>query len=321
MLRKIGKAISNPEHIIPYLAAKVNAITHLASEGRIGEAIAYAPTIIGIDIYTPYLYSKTSNGLLKREIQGNKMYLDPLDKGISQDLIIWGVREELPIQAFIHELEILVEEVEGNVTVFDIGTNIGYFLLIESNVLGEAGNIYTVEPHPRNCWLASKNIELNNLEIDVPQGAIGATSETVELYVSNRSNKHRINSEPIDGEYQDIIEVPQWTVDNFFEINNVDHSQVNVLRMDVEGHEAQVFAGMDAVLNSASPLLIFLELHCKRFSDQQMAQIIDRFIDHDFQIVGAFYDPPLLPGKELDISNFNDLQDLPHDVQLLVKRS
>ena len=320
MLRKIKKAIATPEMIIPHLLAKKEAIIHIASEKRFGEALAYAPTTIGIDTYTPYMRLKSSEGLIKREIQGFEMYLDPLDKGISQDLLVWGIREELPVKSFKTELKILSEEVNGKVTVIDIGTNIGYFLLIEATTLGDTADIYTIEPDEENRCIALKNIEMNDFEIEVQQGAIGPKSETVELYVSVNTNTHRVNNPPIEVNYEEILEVPQWTLDEFIDTNGIKSADVNVLRMDIEGYETEVFKRMGTVLDNAGPLVIFFELHSKTLSNHQLEQVISRLKEHEFQIVSAFHDPPLLPGKKLDDLDYEDIYTLSHDIQLIVKK-
>ena len=67
------------------------------------------------------------------------MYLDPKDRGISRTLLLFGERE------LDHKL-ILERIVKKNMKIFDIGANIGYYVLMESNLIGEKGKILEIEP-------------------------------------------------------------------------------------------------------------------------------------------------------------------------------
>ena len=86
------------------------------------------------------------------------MYLDPKDRGISRTLLLFGERE------LDHKL-ILERIVKKNMKIFDIGANIGYYVLMESNLIGEKGKILAIEPVDKNIKLLRKNLKLNNNKI------------------------------------------------------------------------------------------------------------------------------------------------------------
>ena len=96
---------------------------------------------------------------LKKKIFDYKMYLDPRDKGISRTLLLFGERE------LDHRI-ILKKVLSKNMKVFDIGANIGYYVLMESSILGINGRIAAVEPVPKNMHLLKKNLELNKNNIE-----------------------------------------------------------------------------------------------------------------------------------------------------------
>ncbi len=52
---------------------------------------------------------------------------------------------------------------EGDV-VLDIGANIGYYVLLEYQLIGKSGRIYAIEPVYNNFELLQKNLRLNNLK-------------------------------------------------------------------------------------------------------------------------------------------------------------
>ena len=58
--------------------------------------------------------------------------------------------------------------------VFDLGANIGYYVLMESELICNKGKILAIEPVKKNMQLLEKNLKLNNnkitaLGIDIPK--------------------------------------------------------------------------------------------------------------------------------------------------------
>jgi len=101
----------------------------------------------------------SSSVFIKRKIFNYKMYLNPRDKGISRTLLLFGERE------LDHKI-ILEKVLKKNMKIFDIGANIGFYVLMESKLIGDNGKIVAVEPVPENLELLKKNLELNNNKIN-----------------------------------------------------------------------------------------------------------------------------------------------------------
>lgn len=320
-MSKITTALEKPEVILPYFKAQGRKVGSLLSDGRLGEAVTYLPTIVGFDTYTRYLERKTENGIIEREIQGNQMLLDIYDHGISQDLLVWGVREELPVNAYRDALRRLSDDLEKQVTILDLGANIGYFVLIAADMLGDDTAIYAVEPHPRNFNHLNRNIDRNGYTVTTVQGAIGSENGTATLHTSPVSNKHRVDGTPETGATVDTIDVPKWTVDTFCDEQGISAADVNVLRMDVEGHEIHVIEGAQDVLAADTPIIIYLELHINLLDSHQLDRIIEILAQRNLEIDAAFFDPPLLEGKRLDVSELDELRNLPQEgIQLILTR-
>ena len=100
----------------------------------------------------------SSSTFIKKRIFNYQMYLDPRDKGISRTLLLFGERE------LDHKI-ILEKVLKKDMKVFDIGANIGYYVLMESAILGMNGKIVAVEPVPKNIQLLKRNLELNKNSI------------------------------------------------------------------------------------------------------------------------------------------------------------
>ena len=192
---------------------------------------------------------KSSNNILIRKVQGSKMYLNLKDKGISKDLALDGIREP--------ESTKMVKKIikEGD-TVVDIGANIGYYVLMESQLVGEKGKVYAIEPVPDNVNVLKNNIKLNNYaNVKVFQMAIGNMDTTKKMHISSLSNWHSfINHKRGIIKAIDVKVVP---LDKFLK----DKEYPDFIRMDVEGYEYQILKGMKTILGKRKPLKLFIELH------------------------------------------------------------
>ena len=110
------------------------------------------------------------------------MFLNPIDRGISRTLILFGVRE-------LDHKKILELVLKKNMKVFDLGANIGYYVLMESSIVGKNGKIIAIEPVPENMKLLKKNLELNKNNITTTmQVGISNLTEEKNFLLSEHSN-------------------------------------------------------------------------------------------------------------------------------------
>ena len=88
-----------------------------------------------IEIYKNFYPKK----FIKKKIFKFKMFLNPFDKGISRTLILFGERE-------IDHLIILKKILKKNMNIFDVGANIGYYILLQRQFISKSSKIIAVEP-------------------------------------------------------------------------------------------------------------------------------------------------------------------------------
>lgn len=316
----IRLGLEAPELILPYLRVKARGCARLAARGEIGHLLAYAPTAIGIDTHTPYLRMIADDGILEREVQGSEMFLNVDDRGISHDLAVWGERESKATAAYRNVLSELSHTVGGDITVFDIGANIGYYALIASDCLGDRINLYAIEPHPGNYQYLIMNLKRNGYDATTIQAAIGDSAGTTNLQVSEVSNKHRVDGSP-QGDTLSEIEVELHTVDGLAADYGIKPDEIEVLRMDVEGYESQVLEGAQGVIAAGGPLVIFIELHLGLLDEDSLAAIIELLKRADMNVREAFFDPPLRPSRRLDIKTLDELDyPIEEGIQVILSR-
>lgn len=195
---------------------------------------------------------------IEKRIHDYRMLLDLEDKGISRSLLLFGTRE-------IDHKIILEKVLKPGMAVLDIGANLGYYVLMEMGLVGPKGRMIAVEPSPSNIELLKRNLALNgHAHITVVPGAVSDKSGEKEFFLAHQSNLNTFHATGTGAKFLSgkVEVVRTYTVPELARI----HGKPDLIRMDVEGHEVEVFNGMiDAIANGElSPMVIF-ETHLSRY--------------------------------------------------------
>ena len=227
----------------------------------------------GIGTMLKYLFKRVlyefRKKLLKQHfveinVHNYRLIVDLNDPGISRTLIHFGTREKDHIYILNKELS------SGNV-IIDLGANIGYYALMEANIVGNDGYVYAIEPSPSNVDLLRKNISLNNYNDIVEVFQMGASNKTgkEKFYTSEMSNLGTFSPTRYYGKSRmtkssPTISTKTTTIPDFI----VDKKPIDFMRMDIEGYEVEVFEGMMPMLEnkSFSPKILF-ETHRPKYDD------------------------------------------------------
>lgn len=276
---KVREILNQPDQVIPYLRQQARTSVYLIESHQYKKTVyTLLNELTSVDNFT----HSDWHSIIK-EVNGTKMVLDLRDRGINRDLLLDGIREEEETREFENQLEQLKTEYD-KVQVFDIGANIGYYVLLEASVLGNEHRIYAFEPHPTNVAQLRKSIKLNSFDdfVQVEQCAIGAETGTVDLAISPYSNTHRING--IKEGSSTTIEVPIKPIDHVLSEKGIPKADCLLFRIDVEGFEHRVFAGMDKVLSSNQDIFIFVEVHSSVPQDE-ISKMMNVLLDCGFELV------------------------------------
>jgi FkbM family methyltransferase len=230
---------------------------------------------ISLKRFLSYNYLKiiSKNGFFLKEVEGSKMLLDLRDKGISLELALDGIRERMSTKNIYKEIK------KGDI-VIDIGANIGYYVLIESKIVGKKGKVYAIEPVPKNFEMLKKNIEINKCSnIEMFELAIGDKKCLSEINLSSRCNwSSMIYLKEAD--VKEKINVNVNTLDNFIK----DKKYPNFIRMDVEGYEYNILKGMESIFKNKKPLKIFIELHPHIMKRKKTLFVLNTLKNNGFEI-------------------------------------
>jgi len=152
---------------------------------------------------------------------------------------------------------------EGDI-VIDVGAHIGKYTILASKMVGSTGKVIAIEAHPANYDILNKNIVLNKLSNVITLNyAVHSKEGMVKLYEPLQEEGFTIyNTIMSDREavnHQKYIEVKANTLNSLMLANGI--SQVNWIKVDVEGAEFEVLKGSTNLLSSSKDISILLEIH------------------------------------------------------------
>jgi len=140
----------------------------------------------------------------------------------------------------------------------DIGANIGCHSLSMARLAGQSGRVLSFEPNPALAELIAKNSGLNGFLIESYAVALGLNNSKALLKVPKGhpgcpSNLGLASLVDPGCEY-DEIEVPLRTLDSI-----IGHqiTRLDLVKLDVQGYEFQILQGMQVVIETYRPAIIF----------------------------------------------------------------
>ncbi len=161
---------------------------------------------------------------------------------------------------------------------FDVGANIGLVsVIVGSQPALASGRIFAFEPEPRNLRQLRRNFEANGfgpraIGEDV---ALGGQDGTASLHVRGPVGDGRHSLVAAKGA-TGVVEVTVMTMTTFCATRAV---SPDVVKIDVEGAEGEVLAGMDELLAGGRPRELFMEIHNKGGRDRMPdGETIDDFL-------------------------------------------
>jgi FkbM family methyltransferase len=136
----------------------------------------------------------------------------------------------------------------GDVCV-DVGANVGVIALLAASIVGDKGRVIAVEPNPDNVQLLYRGIALNgfsNVEV-LPLAA--SNRRAIFSLTGGTSNTHLVGARPV----ADGAAFAQSVV---LDEALVALPRLDMVKMDIEGHEPLAFEGFSQTLARHHPTLL-----------------------------------------------------------------
>lgn len=164
------------------------------------------------------------------------------------DGLYWEIPASSPeavIGLLDHEQKVkdfLMSHFKENKIFVDAGANVGGYSV---RAASWGMKVYAFEPNPHNIALLRRNIEINNLSVNVLPYALGSRPGKARL--SPNGGVSRITKD-------EGVEVEMRTLDSF------DLPGADLLKVDVEGYELEVLRGAKKTLEKFHPI-VMIEMH------------------------------------------------------------
>lgn len=193
--------------------------------------------------------------VLSRVLGGPKMFLSAADLGFSCHVMLDGYWESWLTLFF-------ARHVSSGMTVFDVGANFGYYTVLFGAGVGPTGRVIAVEPVPATVAFLTDTVQLNGFSgftRVVQAAATASSSDVVHLLVPHHEPK---NATIVADARAGAIVVPTCTIDSLA----ADLDRVDLIKIDVEGGEIDVIAGMRQTIKRHRPSIL-LEYNAARYAD------------------------------------------------------
>jgi FkbM family methyltransferase len=200
----------------------------------------------------------------------------PLNK---EDFIVMTRHEDDIIERFLPK--------QGDIVV-DIGAHMGRYTIISSKRVGANGKVVAIEAHPSNFEMLNSNIKLNQLtNVTTLNYAVYSKETKIKLYLPDEESgytmHHSIMSNYVFTKYKDktgdkFVEVSANTLDYLLQLKGI--TDVNWVKIDVEGAEFEVLKGAHNVLSNSKDISLLIEVHGK----DTYEPIIESLRSYNFKI-------------------------------------
>ena len=186
------------------------------------------------------------------------LYLDP------DDPVISGA---LTLRVYEHsEQALFAKYLRGDMTLVDIGANLGLFTIVSMHHLDANGRIVSFEPHPQSYKFLQKNVAANQNHghacprVDTFNLAATPDHSRLELRLNP---ENRGDNRAYHGTYHgkvetwDTVQIEGRPVDDVLDELGIE--EVNFVKIDIQGYEQKAISGFQKTLARSQNVILLSE--------------------------------------------------------------
>jgi FkbM family methyltransferase len=175
----------------------------------------------------------------------------------------------------------------------DVGANIGYFSTMAARLVGPSGRVIAFEPHAGARDALSANVERNAVAgvVEIVPIALAEREGAMTLYTTDEFTSYS-TLEPALSPMRDVAafapgaEIQATTLDRWLDGRAELAARVRCIKIDVEGAEGRVIAGMQRTLQR-TPLTVICETTIGTDADEALEAA--GFVRHRIERGGLAY--------------------------------
>jgi FkbM family methyltransferase len=185
----------------------------------------------------------TRDGPVLCSFDGDLRIRADLDDWLQRQIFMYGVyRVEERHRHF------MLSRIKEGDTILDVGAHIGYYTLLFAKRAGKRGRVYAFEPSTNTRDRLVENISLNHLtNIITVEAAASDEAGTASINLAGGSNTGS-TSLHFDAGAVGTEQVETIVMDDYLERHGI--RAIDLVKIDVEGHELQALRGMRRILET-----------------------------------------------------------------------
>ncbi|MEB3181354.1 MAG: FkbM family methyltransferase [Nostocaceae cyanobacterium] len=176
---------------------------------------------------------------------------------------------------FEKEMEFWRTWIQPGMTVIDVGANVGVYTFSAALQVGSEGRVLAVEPFSGCVNCLEETCRINQLSwVKVCPGAASDHNgiAKISLYAASELNEIIANEIAEKMQPGTFEEVSCFTLDSLVDQEKL--NQVDFLKIDAEGHELQVLAGSERILNDFAPIIMYENIAGSKGSNLPVAEFL-----------------------------------------------
>jgi FkbM family methyltransferase len=228
------------------------------------------------------------------------IYVDTRDFALAPHLMWDGFWEMWITQAMTRSLE------PGMVAV-DVGANFGYYTLLMADAVGPTGKVIAFEPNSRIArllrWSGSVNGFRDRIVIDT-RAAFSTTGDRLRFFIPD---EHPMNASLYDPTNSSLyagpaapVEAGEFVDAETVRLDDVLPERVDVVKIDAEGAEREIWNGMTRTLERNDGIQIILEFNAARLGAES-EPFLDEIEDMKFRLAVVDDDSTVKPVTRTEI--------------------
>jgi len=191
------------------------------------------------------------------------------------------------------ELALLAPLLRPGRVVIDVGANIGTHTIFFANKVGDRGRVYAFEPQRPTFQLLCGNVALNALinVVALPY-AVGREDGDVRIAVADPRVPNNFGG-------MSVTALPNGEETRIVRIDTLDLPRCDLIKIDVEGMEADVLAGARATIEKFRPVI-----YCENNNASPSARLIEALDEMRYRTwwhIENYYNPGNFFGERENI--------------------